>query len=176
MPDDVNHPLNDRTGEQCHRNQEGPVWFGIGGSTVPVERSCTISYGTDILIPVINNECSTAEDPSLVAEDQLRACAEENAAFFTNLAATIDGVPVQNIQEYYIVSPMFNTTFPEENPMFTAHSGASNAVSAGYWLFLSSLSPGNHEIHIQGASVDPTVFSTRNFAQDFTYYLNVTEN
>lgn len=175
MPDDVDHPLNDRTGEQCNRNQEylPSVWFGIGGSTVPVERSCNIPEGAEILIPIIINECSTAEDPTLITEDQLRACAEDNANFFTNMAVTIDGVPLQNIDEYYIVSPMFNTTFPEVNPMFTAHPGSTNAVSAGYWLFLNPLSPGEHELHIQGASVDPTVFSTRNFAQDFTYHLTI---
>jgi hypothetical protein len=175
MEANASHPFNDLTGAECGRNQHGPTFFLVGSSKIPVERTCTIPYGKAILIPTINNECSTAEDPTLKSESDLRNCAVSNASFFKNMMATIDGISISDIEKYNVVSPVFNLTFPTKNPIFTAKPGVTNAVSAGNWIFIDDLPPGPHEIHVKGQSVDFTEGSTRNFAQDVTYRVNVSQ-
>jgi hypothetical protein len=172
MPDDKNHPFNDATGVNCARNQAGPVWFLVGSSGHAV-RSCTIPHGKAILFPTINNECSTAEDPTLKTESDLRNCAVSNASYFKNFEVTIDGTPLKGIEKYNVVSQVSNVTFPSDHPMFTAHPGPSQSVSAGNWVLLGPLSPGTHEIHFKGQSIDFTGVATHNFAQDGTYHLLV---
>ena len=174
MPNDAKHPLNDPSGSECHRNQNGPVFFLLGGSKIPIERTCPIPYGKAVLLPTITNECSTAEYQDLITESELRNCAVTNADFFKNMRASIDGVPVSNIEQYTVVSPLFNVTFPEDKPMFSAKPGTSNAVSAGNWVFIDNLSPGLHEIYFKGDSIDYRDPATQNFAQEGTYHLNIT--
>jgi hypothetical protein len=172
IPNDNNHPLNDATGASCAVGQAGPVWFLAGSATGHGVRTCTVPHGKAILFPTINNECSTAEDPSLKTESDLRNCAVSNASYFRNFEVTVDGVPLNNMEKYNVQSTLFNVIFPD-HPIFTAHAGPSQSVSAGNWVFLSPLSPGTHEIHFKGASVDFTGVATHNFAQDVTYNLLV---
>lgn len=172
MPNDSNHPLNDANGASCAQNQSGPVWFLAGSITGHAERTCNIPHGKAILFPTINNECSTAEDPSLKTESDLRNCAVSNASYFKNFEVTIDGVSLNDLEKYSVQSPLFNVTFPD-HPIFTARTGPSQAVSAGNWVFLSPLSSGSHEIHFKGQSVDFTGTATHNFAQDLIYHLKV---
>jgi hypothetical protein len=172
MKDDNNHPFNDPTGANCTRHQEGPVWFLVGSNGHAV-RTCAIPHGKAILLPTINNECSTAEDPTLKNEQDLRSCAISNASYFKNFEFTIDGVPLKGMEKYNVVSPLFNVIFPSDHPMFTARPGPSQSVSAGNWVLLPPLPPGPHEIHFKGQSVDFTGVATHNFAQDGIYHLLV---
>jgi hypothetical protein len=83
IPNDSVHPLNDAKG--CPAiNQEGPVWFLAGSITGYAERTCTIPHGKAILQPTLTQECSTAEQPSLKTESELRSCAVSSASHFTN--------------------------------------------------------------------------------------------
>jgi hypothetical protein len=168
MPNDKDHPFNDPTGANCGRNQAGPVWFLPGYVAGYTERTCTISGGKAILFATINNECSTAEDPSLKTESDLKKCAVSNASYFRNFEVTVDGVPIKDLEKYNVVSPLFNVTFPE-HPIFTAHVGPTQAVSAGDFVLLGPLSRGTHDIHFKGASVDFTGAAAHNFAQDVRY-------
>jgi hypothetical protein len=172
MPDNDKHPFNDPTGANCARNQQGPVWF-LAGSNGHAVRTCVVPQGKAILFPTINNECSTAEDTNLKTESDLRNCAVSNASFFKNFEVTIDGLRLDHMERYNVVSPVFDVTFPSDHPMFTAHPGPTRSVSAGNWVFLGPLSPGSHEIHYKGQSIDFTGVATHNFAQDGTYHLLV---
>ena len=172
IPLDGNHPHQDAKGTNCERDQAGPVWFLPGSSTGSAERTCTIPQGKAILFPTINNECSTAEDNTLTSDSLLRDCAVPNADDFRGYEATIDGVPVKEMDKYNVVSPPFNVTFPPQ-PVFTADVGPSQAVSAGNWVFLGPLSAGSHDIQFKGESVDYTAPATNNFAQDVKYHLIV---
>ena len=163
------HIQNDPTGERCNIAQGGPVWFLVGSGGGEVERECTIPAGRAILIPAINVQCSYAMHQSLRTEDDLRACATRDQDLVTETAATLNG---SVLQVHRVQSQLFNLTFPADN-VFGASGGPTQAVSEGFWVFLKPLPPGQHELHVQGLLVDPTVTGPVNLVEDSTYHLTV---
>jgi hypothetical protein len=172
IPKDIN-PVGDETGKYCGQGQEGPVWFLAGTFGGSMERSCTIPAGKAILFSPINVECSYAEFPDLKTESDLRACAKSGQDLATETEVSIDGVKLQNLQNYRTQSPLFDLTLPKDN-VFALPPSTTKAVSDGVWVFLKPLSPGNHEIHSKGVSVDFTTTGTvPSFVSDVTYRLNI---
>jgi hypothetical protein len=159
-----NSPITDTTGENCDVNQQGHVWFlaGTTGNPIdePVMRTCTIPEGTAILFPMINAEWSTAEgncpNPVLPPTD-LRACAKSFMDGVTFLQASIDGVPLNNLQTFRAESPLFQFTAVEDNP-FAIPEGTTDSVADGFWVMLPPLRPGTHTISFGGSIGDS--FST----------------
>jgi len=163
-----NSPITDTTGENCDVNQQGHVWFlaGTAGNPIdqPVMRTCTIPVGTAILFPMINAEWSTAEgncpNPVLPPTD-LRACANSQMDGVTQLEASIDGVPLNNLKMFRAESPLFQFTAVEDNP-FGIPEGTTDSVADGFWVMLPPLRPGTHTISFGGSCecVDDSSFST----------------
>ncbi|MFL6440562.1 MAG: hypothetical protein ACJ702_01240 [Nitrososphaeraceae archaeon] len=50
----------------------------------------------------------------------------------------INGVKLENLENYRIQSPLFDVTFPENN-IFSVKPGSTKAVSDGYWVFSEPL-------------------------------------
>ena len=75
----------------------------------------TIPAGKAILFSPINVECSYAEFPDLKTESDLRACAKSGQDLATEFEVSIDGVNLQNLQNYRIQSPLFDLTLPQDN-------------------------------------------------------------
>ena len=169
-----NNPQLDETGEDCAQaqNQTGAVWFLAGTGGGSVERTCTIPAGKSILIPIINAAyVGTAGE----TEEVMRTGAKEWIDSVTTLEASIDGIPLQNLSNYRIQSPFFNETLPNDN-ILGEPEGTYLAVSDGYWLFLEPLPPGQHEIRLHGAIIDPTAISpTPSFETAVTYHLMVSD-
>jgi hypothetical protein len=167
-----NNPQLDETGEDCAQaqNQTGPVWFLAGTSGGSAERTCTIPAGKAILLPIINAAyVGTAGE----TEEEMRTGVEEYIDTVTTLEASIDGVPLQNLSNYRIQSPFFNETLPNDN-VLGEPEGTYLAISDGYWVFLEPLPPGQHEIRLRGAIIDPTGI-TPSFETAVTYHLIVSD-
>jgi hypothetical protein len=79
-------------------------------------------------------------------------------------------VQIQNVDKYRIQTPLFNLTYPTDNAA-GAPAGTSQAVADGNWVFLQPLSPGKHELHFIGVSVDFTSTGTNTFASEAIYHL-----
>ncbi len=166
------NPAADKTGSNCGLQQSGPIWFLAGTTGGSAERSCTVPAGKAILFPIITSECSYAEFPNLKSESDLRSCATHLQNGVTSLVATLDGMNLQNLAKYRVVTPLFNQTLPPGN-VAGAPAGPTQGLADGNWVFLSPLSAGKHEIHFSGASVDITNTAVNNFAIDTTYHLTV---
>jgi hypothetical protein len=67
----------------------------------------------------------------------------------------IDGVKLENLENYRIQSPLFDVTFPENN-IFSVKPGSTKAVSDGYWVFLEPLTVGKHELEFSASVIDPS--------------------
>jgi hypothetical protein len=178
IPKDHN-PGYDKTGENCNQYQSGPVWYlagvfgnGHGGSA---ELLCTIPAGKSILFPIIDWECSYAENglgqDNYTTAEGLRACAKSGMDKVFHLSASIDGVEVKDLQKYRVLSPLYNLTLPKNN-VLGVKSGVTQSINDGFYIFLPPLSPGKHEITFRGLNVEPQ----ENFdfyVEDIIYHLTV---
>ncbi|MFL6315848.1 MAG: hypothetical protein ACJ73C_03785 [Nitrososphaeraceae archaeon] len=144
------NPAYDDTGKNCAQKQNGPVWFLAGTYGHAVNRKCDIPAGKAILFPVLNSECSFAEFPKLKTLSELRLCAKTIQDQVTTLNATVDGLPIPNLQKYRIQSPSFNFTLPQNNILGLPANVTTQAIADGNWVFLKPLSPGSHKIMLKG--------------------------
>jgi hypothetical protein len=86
------------------------------------------------------------------------------------LEASLDGVPLRQLSEYRVQSPVFSVTLPERNLLGIPSGTYAPMVSDGYWLMLTPLSAGEHTVHVQGI-ITGGVFE--GFESDVTYHLTV---
>jgi hypothetical protein len=134
----------------------------------PAIRFCTLAAGTTILVPLINVECSSLDDPPFLATTTAarRACAKGFADQFTDLVLEIDGVAVGHLTRLRVPSPPFVFS-PVECNAFGLHAGTGDSASDGYWALIGPLAPGTYHLHF-GGSLPPFDFTT-----DTTYTLTV---
>jgi hypothetical protein len=160
------NPQLDQTGEDCARGQSGHIWFlaGVfgGGSAT---RDCTVPPGRFLFFPIVNTFLAVEG-----TEDEERAAVNEMMDNVSVLECTVDGVPLQDLFRYRVESPPggFVLTVPPGS-LFTELGAPAGdyapAVSDGYWLMLSPLPVGRHEIKFHAAGVSTL--------QEVTYHLNV---
>ena len=167
------NPAYDNTGELCSINQTSPVWFLPGTYGHDVVRKCTLSNNTSILFPILNSECSYAEFPYLKNETQLRDCAKAEQDKVNSLEARIDGIKLENLNQYRIQSALFNFTLPKDNILHLKPQ-TTQAVSDGNWIFLKPFSIGNHTISFRGDTVDNSGNNTDSFAVPTGWNYNTT--
>ena len=166
----TNNPMLDQTGKDCAQgqNQTGPVWFLAGTGAGSAERTCTVPSGKAVLLPIINSVSIRDADQT---KEELLAGNKELLDKVTTVEASVDGIPLQNLSSYRIQSPLFNMTLPKDNVLGDPE-GTYLAVSDGYWIFLEPLSPGQHEIRLHGAIIEPTS-PTPSFETVVTYHLTI---
>jgi hypothetical protein len=135
----------------------------------------TIPPGTPLFVPLLNVECSVLEPDPFHGDDEasLRACANGLFDLASDHFATINGVPVKNLEDYRVESPLFEFgPLPEDNYFeffgLDAPAGTTSlAVDAGIYLMLAPLSVGEHEIHYEGK------VEAFDFEIDTTYHITV---
>jgi hypothetical protein len=171
VPQPLN-PATDPTGKNCGQNQAGPVWFLAGTTGGSAERTCIIPSGKAILFTVMGSECDYASYPSVKSQSALVSCARADDDRAKNLQATIDGVPLQQLDKYRATSPLFSVTYPAHN-LFGSPPGLTQGIGDGFWVFLQPLSPGKHELHFSGVTPGNPTTGTANFAIDTKYHLIV---
>jgi hypothetical protein len=164
----VDHPWKDSTGEKCTVRQEGPVWF-LSDLPGKIELTCTMPAGKAILFPILNGECDYGME-NMNTDTKVRECAIEGNEFGV-ISATIDGVRLQNLEQYRIRSDFFNIRIPEDN-IYDADAGTFKAMVDGFFVFLEPLIPGKHDIHFT-VSVSNPFKPNYDHAKDITYHLIV---
>lgn len=169
----ADNPLLDTTGEECQAGDMGDIFFLVGTLGGSAERECTIPEGQEILIPIINTICLDKpggfEDPGVFDPPRGRpgSCQEDVVSFIdqaSNLELTIDGVSIENLEDFRVLSNPFPIRLPEDN-LFGVPSGTYPGISDGYWVVVESLPAGDHAIHFAGQAPGLTV--------DVTYHLTV---
>jgi len=160
----------------CSNGQSGHVWFLFGG---PASVTCTVSPGTALFLPVVNTECSNLEAaPFFGATPTDRsACAKAWIDNVTGLSATIDGVPVSNLNLFRVQTGDFPFSVPANNILGVAGPASGLSTGDGYYLMLNPLPPGAHTIHITGTFHDPVdPAHPVIFALDTTITVNVSQH
>lgn len=143
------NPSYDDIGKYCSENQRGPVWFLTLAYEHPVIRTCDIPKNTALLITLLNSECSYAEFPLLKTEEELRECAKRMQDLVVGGNASLNNVPILNLENYRVQTDIFNFTLPENN-ILNLTSQSTQAVADGNWLFLKPLPAGTYELKVKG--------------------------
>ena len=119
---------------------------------------CDVKKGTSILLPILNVICNdlVLGTPLFGANEQdQRICANNiitDATLFDALHVKIDGIEIQNLEQYRIDSPAGEFEFISvPNNVFDTPVGDGNGVSDGFWILLEHLKPGKHTISFSGA-------------------------
>jgi hypothetical protein len=150
-----NNPSIDTTGRYCSMNQNDMnVWFltGTFGNIDSVKRKCTIPYKRSIFFPILEKEDSFAEDIDLREESELIMRCVDSMNRVTHLEAYIDGQVVENLEDYRVLSEVFDLNFPEGN-VYSVRPGITRSVCDGYWLFIKPLKSGKHCIDFMGETL-----------------------
>ena len=119
---------------------------------------CDIKEGISILFPILNVACNNLaiDTPFFGANEQdQRICANKiikDATLFDALYVNIDGIEVQNLEQYRIDSPAGGFEFTTvQNNVFDTPVGDGKGVSDSFWILLEQLNPGKHTISFSGA-------------------------
>jgi hypothetical protein len=163
------NPLNGAIGANCIFQRSGNVALIAVDPLVGEPIACEVPSGMTLFLDILSAECSTLEEPPFYGgnEGELRACAM--GFTFTDLQATIDGVDVEDLDQYVHLSPLFDFTIPEDNILWVDGPASGSSISNGAHLMLAPLSPGEHTIHLH-ASIPELEFTV-----DMDLELTVTE-
>ena len=143
-------PALDMSGDLCDTSQNNPnIWYLAGVFSGTVVRKCSIPYGKAILLPIINYECSFADETSIKSESELEERCRNEIDKIADLTATLDGDDI-DVQNYRVHSRCFKIEIPRDNCL-DSPEGVTTMASDGYWIFIKPLSRGSHELRTFGS-------------------------
>lgn len=157
-------PLTDPNGDACASDQSGKYWFLAGTNGGTVERSCDVPAGKQLVFPLLNWFC--AFFPELYPDEEAVAQAVPEMVSVAgtlpegvcSLTLRIDGVDA--LAQFDATNDLFNVT--EESFDIVANDdnfgtpqgfagGPMTAITAGYYVHLKPLAPGDHVLEFGGA-------------------------
>ena len=144
------HPFLDTPEYDFAARQSGKVWFWSAPDG-PIMRHVTMPKGTSLFLTIRDVECSSLEEAPFfgATEEEQRECANWFADHIRDVSVTINGVPVENLEDYRFETPQFEFSAPTPW-IFGATGGEGTAVGDGYFLMLKPLPVGTHTIHYKG--------------------------
>ncbi|WP_217876929.1 hypothetical protein [Pseudoalteromonas shioyasakiensis] len=170
IPSEVS-PLKDRTGEHCHVNQTGEVWFLAGGfGSSKIKRTCTIPQGKHLFFPIINMAYWPRAGYKLSCDSAKQSAALNNDKLIS-INVEVDGVQIPNTGEFRFKSSDcfdLNGLIPKEYNAPVVYPAAAD----GYWLMLRPLELGRHTIKFKAQYNRPNGAYGK-MAQDIEYNLIV---
>ena len=117
------------------------------------ERACTVPPDKALFFPIVNAafgaavfDCEPTQPGVPCNITVLRAAAAASMDRVT-IEASIDGVPVRDLRDYRVQSPVFSVTLPEGNVVDVPSGTYAPMVSDGYWLMLAPASQQACTIH-----------------------------
>jgi len=152
--------LADPTGANCALNQSGRVFMlaGVASAAPPftAERTCHVPAGVALMVPIINNECSSSPQDCGASTDYNTLLAA--AAGGLNGATTkvkLDGVALHAVLAVS-PAPPFPLDWVAGNP-FGIDPGPTVSVADGFYVLLRPLTPGHHRLAFTGSEPGFTV-------------------
>jgi hypothetical protein len=172
-PDYPNHI----TTNDCSVLQEpsNPVFYLFTPITdmASVELTCTIPKGKSILLPIVSAAADFG-DPTLPSKtDQSLVSTVKPGNDFAQIKVELDGktLAFNSDPKWRIMTDFFNITLPEHNLWDDKESpGTYRAIAEGYNLFLKPLTPGEHLLYYEAATIPP---NENQYAQTVRYHLIV---
>jgi hypothetical protein len=149
------HPMLESTGQFCSLEQNEPVFFLSGavvGST-PQEGprdACVVPCGRPIQVMIYSiigwapGDCDDAVKLDTECRDLIRGIVDGIVA----RQLIVDGRSIECLEDHRAVSPLFDSTMPEENLFDISPPLTRTFVAEGYYVTLraNALAPGPHTI------------------------------
>ncbi|PSL57838.1 hypothetical protein B0I31_10149 [Saccharothrix carnea] len=132
------NPVTDDTGEFCAVDQPADLWFVAGTFGGAVERTCEVPADRELVGPVVNHTADTADTADACAGTAENAYGE----------VTLDGRP----QDVRRLGPDRITFRGTEDNAVTGEQGTFRTYACGLWVRIPPLSPGEHDLLIDGRS------------------------
>jgi hypothetical protein len=144
------HPFLDDPDFNFAANQSGPVWYWSSPDGT-FTRAATLPAGKALFLTIRDVDSSSLEDPPFfgATEDEQREISHFFAEHIVDVFCTIDGVPVENLEDYRFSTDQFEFTAPTPW-IFGNVGGDGTAVGEGYFLMLAPMPVGHHTIHYGG--------------------------
>ena len=132
----------------CATKVSGQVSFLVQElSKVLQHYSCTIPAKNAIMVPISTGSCTSIEAHSTKLADLVN-CASNGDQHLT-FKATLDGVRLNNLENNYATTNIFNMTIPNDNYEFLK-GGTYPTGAGGYFVFLKPLPAGEHNLQCNG--------------------------
>jgi hypothetical protein len=132
----------------CLSGQSGEVYFiphvAPGTSS---ETDCTVGPEQSILASGGGVIWDTSDG---TARDDLGSTVESFREIFSDVAVTVDGVPVPDIDAYWVMSDTFPITYAQDNALGSP-PGEWEGVAGGWFVMIEPLAPGSHTIVVHDA-------------------------
>jgi hypothetical protein len=136
------NPTLDRTGAQCAVNQKGSFWFLAGAQTTDrIERTCTVPYGVNVVVPVISLLLSTND--SEVCKGMVEV-AQLSPYTIQESFVEINGRRFDRLQDYSA------SIYSCSSLVYGGEQLAKHANWLGLWVPLRPLPRGTHTITFGG--------------------------
>ncbi len=144
-------------------NQKGPFYYLAKSKVGPVTRTISITSDKSLFFPITTTALINGiEVPSLgvVIHDETTARTlvydDINKVPTTDLICTLDGSQVGPIVRTQ--SPKFNVSLRADNILGFPAGDWDQSYADGYWVKLSPLSVGKHELHFAAIGSSPEVY------------------
>jgi hypothetical protein len=153
----------------CATKVSGQVSFLVQNLQGSSHYSCTIPAKNAIMLPISTGSCTSIEAHSSKPADLINCATigDQHLSF----KATLDGIPLSNLENNYAIVKIFDMTVPNDN--YELLKGGTYPTGAGgYFIFLKPLPAGEHNLHVNARVVNPTDPSF-NFDYDTSFDLKV---
>jgi hypothetical protein len=150
FPKEYNPALDISGGYSDQRQDDSNVWFLAGTFGGLAERKCRIPSGKAILMPVINYECSFAEEPLITTRNGLESKCKSEIDDIKKVSFLIDETIVSDLSPYRIRSPLFSIQLRDNN-VLGLEPCLTKMISDGFWVFLRPLTIGRHHVRAFGS-------------------------
>ncbi len=163
-PAAVNPGLTDA----CDAGQ-GPEAFFIPQTFPGIELAvtCHAAAGQPVLVSPGGSICTP--DAGETEEDVAACVANSDATLFAP-SVTVDGQPIADIGDWFVMSEPFELMLPEDNLFGIPAGPVSGVLSSGWFVMLSDLAPGTHTIVLHDETTDP---ATGNLVAELTATVEV---
>jgi hypothetical protein len=168
------NPINDPTGEKCAYGQSltnSSVFMlpiNNGGLS---ERTCKVTAGKGLLIPVMQVAISDKEYPGASVE-QLSESAKKDQDSVNSLYLKIDDKEYnyQDLLKYRTHTQPFEVIIPNNGVFGIVEGGLSKVVADGFYIITEPLQKGTYQIQFKSSLIcTGEECAEANFVQDIKY-------
>jgi hypothetical protein len=182
------NPVQETTGALSFVGDRGPVFFLAGAFVGPngvgtADRSVTVREGQTLFFPLVNAVSDSDFLTSVLGipnptTAQIRQDAADTLGAGSGLYVRLNGADlplppgIASLNDFYHLES-FEYSFPPGNVFGAPPGGPFEAASAGYWVAVGGLTPGQYTLQFGGVATGVGLYEGFTNTQQITYRVTV---